>query len=114
MTEFDVLLWRFKGEPKDLNVTLLITDHALLRYSVIWKQVLVGRVSDYPRDDTWAALWECVNVDYDAIAMLADDEMVLARKTVERLKGLQLIYPDGTLPALAEHAIEKKLKQWMT
>lgn len=113
MIYFDDALWHFKAYPKDLNVTLLITDHALLRYSVIWKQVLVGRVSDCPRDDTWAALWECVNVDYDAIAMLADDEMVLTRKTIERLKGLQLIYPDGTLPTLAEKAIEKKLKHWM-
>lgn len=114
MMDFDDLLQCFKAQPKELNVALLITDHALLRYSVIWKQVLVGRISDHPADESWPALWDCVRIDYEAISMLADDEMVLTRKTVERLKGLQLIYPDGTLPELAERAIEKKLKQWMS
>lgn len=112
--DFDLLLFRFKADPKNLNVALLVTDHELLRYSVIWTQVLVARISDYPLGDTWPDLWECVRIDFDAIAMLADDEMVKARKTVERLKGLQLIYPDGTLPELAERAIEKKLKDWMS
>lgn len=111
--EFELLLLRFKADPKNLNMMLLATDHELLRYSVIWKQVLVERVSRYPLDDTWQALWECVRIDYDSIAMLADDEMVKARKTVERLKGLQLIYPDGTLPELAEIVIKKKFDDWM-
>ena len=40
---------------------------------------------------------------------LADDELVKARKTVERLKGLRLVYPDGTLQELVNKVIAKRV-----
>lgn len=41
--------------------------------------------------------------------MLADDELVKARKMVERLKGLRLVYPDGSLPELVTKIITKRI-----
>jgi hypothetical protein len=107
--EFLELLTYYKENPRRESAALLLTDAILLRYCVIWKQVPCRRLSEHPTDNTWQALWECVVVDIETIALLADDELVKARKTVERLKGLRLVYPDGTLMGLADKLIAKKV-----
>lgn len=96
---------------------LLLTDSSLLAYAVIFKQCAPERVRDAydlpadPIEPSWSALWDCVRVDLEAIALLADDELVKARKNIERLKGLRLIYPDGTLPDLATKIITKRIME---
>lgn len=107
--DFLELLDTYKENPRRESAALLLTDPILLRYCVIWKQVQVRRRDDRVVDASWAGLWDCVFVDLDTIALLADDELVKARKTVERLKGLRLVYPDGTLMGLADKVIAKKL-----
>ncbi len=107
--DFLELLDQYKQNPRRESAAMLLTDPALLRYCVIWKQVTVRRVHDWAADASWTGLWECVHVDLETIALLADDELVKARKTVERLKGLRLVYPDGTLMALADKVIAKKI-----
>lgn len=107
--DFMELLQQYKENPRRESAAMLLTDPDLLRYCVIWKQVEVRRWSEYPSDATWSALWDCVFVDVEKIALLADHEEVKARKTVERLKGLRLVYPDGTVMGLAEKVIAKKL-----
>lgn len=95
---------------------LLLTDTRLLAYAVIFKQLAIERLmvdgeEAQPVEASWSALWDCVRVDLDAIALLADDELVKARKNIERLKGLRLIYPDGTLPDLATKIITKRIME---
>lgn len=107
--EFLELLTQYKENPRRESAAMLLTDPDLLRYCVIWKQVDVRRFTDFPLEASWAGLWDCVVVDVEKIALLADHEEVKARKTVERLKGLRLVYPDGTVMALAEKVIAKKL-----
>jgi len=102
---FDELLETYKANPRRESAMLLLQDSRLLAYAVIFKQCpperrLVAGEPVEPVEANWTALWDCVAVDYEAIAMLADDELVKARKTVERLKGLRLVYPDGSLPEL--------------
>lgn len=94
---------------------LLLADARLLAYCVIFKQCPPERRMDAyqlpmnPAEASWTALWDCVAVDYATVALLADDELVKARKNIERLKGLRLIYPDGTLPELATKIITKRI-----
>ena len=53
-------------------------------------------------------------MDLPTIAMLADDELVKARKTVERLKGLRLVYPDGSVQELVNKVIIKRVLDALT
>lgn len=107
--DFMELLAQYKENPRRESAAMLLSDPHLLDYCVIWKQVAVRRLSEFPLELTWEGLWECVAVDVEKIALLADHEEVKARKTVERLKGLRLVYPDGTVMRLAEQVIAKKL-----
>ena len=111
---FDELLAQYKASPRRESAALLLTDPVLLKYCVIFKQVTVERISEEPADATWAALWGCVALDLEQIALLADDELVKARKSVERLKGLRLVYPDGTLQELVNKVITKKVMDALT
>lgn len=106
---FEELLDVYKANPRRESAALLLTDPTLLKYCVIWKQVAVERVSDEAAEQSWPALWACVRVDVATIALLADDELVKARKTVERLKGLRLVYPDGQVQELVNKVIAKKV-----
>lgn len=112
---FDELLVQYKANPRRESAMLLLTDARLLAYTVIMKQcpperLLVDGVEAEPVEATWHALWDCVRVDFETLAMLADDELVKACKMVERLKGLRLVYPDGSLPELATKIITKRIK----
>lgn len=116
---FDELLAQYKANPRRESAMLLLTDSRLLAYAVIFKQCppvrrLVDDVEAEPVEASWAALWDCVKVDLAVIAMLADDELIKARKTVERLKGLRLVYPDGSLPELVNKVITKKVMDALT
>ncbi len=114
--DFEALLDQYKANPRRESVMLLLTDARLLAYAVIFKQLAPERlqadgVEVEPAEASWPALWDCVRVDLEAIALLADDELVKARKNIERLKGLRLIYPDGTLPDLATKIITKRIME---
>lgn len=116
---FDELLEQYKANPRRESAMLLLTDGRLLAYAVIFKQCpperrMVDGEPMEPAEATWGDLWDCVTVDYEALAMLADDELVKARKTVERLKGLRLVYPDGSLPELVNKVITKKVMDALT
>jgi hypothetical protein len=117
--DFDALLDQYKANPRRESAMLLLTDARLLAYAVIFKQCpperrMVDAEPMEPVAASWVALWDCVSVDLETIAMLADDELVKARKTVERLKGLRLVYPDGSLPELVNKVITKKVMDALT
>ncbi|OGA98137.1 MAG: hypothetical protein A3E79_11825 [Burkholderiales bacterium RIFCSPHIGHO2_12_FULL_61_11] len=116
---FDELLEQYKANPRRESAMLLLTDSQLLSYVVIFKQCpperrLVDGAPMEPIEANWGGLWDCVTVNYEVIAMLADDELVKTRKTVERLKGLRLVYPDGSLPDLVNKVITKKVMDALT
>lgn len=111
---FEELLAQYKAAPRRESAMLLLTDARLLAYTVMFKQcpperkLVAGEPVD-PAEATWSALWDCVSVNYEGLAMLADDELVKAKKMVERLKGLRLVYPDGSLPELVTRIITKRI-----
>lgn len=112
--DFEDLLQDFKDAPKRESAAVLLDDGPLLKYAVIWlrcppERRLVDGMAVRPADDSWTALWDCVVVPYESIAMMADDELVKARKMVERLKGLRLVYPDGSVQDLVTKIITKRI-----
>lgn len=107
--DFDELLDAYKASPRKESLVLLLNEPVLLKYCVIFKQVPIARIDDYPADRTWAELWKCVELDYEQIALLADDTLTQAKKNVTRIVGLRLVYPDGSVPQLVEKAMVKMI-----
>ncbi|MDH4451377.1 MAG: hypothetical protein QE265_12435 [Rhodoferax sp.] len=111
---YEELLEQYKANPRRESAVVLLDDAELLNYTVYFKQcpperLLMAGDPVEPMAANWTGLWECVAVNYDGIALLADDELVKARKMVERLKGLRLVYPDGSLPELVTKIITKRI-----
>ena len=48
-------------------------------------------------------------LDIAQIATLADDVEAVALRQVNRLKGLRLVYPDGSIQPLVEKIIVKRI-----
>lgn len=111
---FDELLARYKAEPRIRSVALLSQDPNLLRYCICFSQLKPVRVMDWAMVASWDGLWDCVNIDLDALAVLADDVEPEARRQMERLKGLRLAYPDGTIQPLITKIIEKRARSMST
>lgn len=107
---FDELLEQYKASPRRESAALLLNDGALLKYCVVFRQVPPKRLHEWPLENTWEALWDCVLVDAETIATLADDVPAVALRNIERLKGLRLVYPDGTIQPMVETIIVKKIK----
>jgi len=108
---FDQLLEQYKANPRRESAALLLNDGVLLKYCVVFKQVRPRRVHDWPEENTWPALWACVEVDVAAIATLADDVPAVALRNIERIKGLRLVYPDGTILQEVERLLEKRINE---
>ncbi len=106
---FDELLEQYKASPRRESAALVLNDGALLKYCVVFKQVKPRRLVDWPEEATWKALWDCVLVDVEAIATLADDVPAVAMRNIERIKGLRLVYPDGTIQPMVEKIIAKRI-----
>lgn len=106
---FDELLQQYKDNPRRESTALLLEDARLLRYCVVFKQVKPKRLYDFPIERTWEALWDCVQVDTERLAILADDVPAVALRNLERIKGLRLVYPDGTVQPMVDKVIVKKI-----
>ncbi|MCO5110023.1 MAG: hypothetical protein M9929_04150 [Burkholderiaceae bacterium] len=106
---FEELLEQYKASPRRESAALVLNDGVLLKYCVVFKQVRPRRLHDWPEDNTWPALWACVHVDVEAIATLADDVPAVALRNIERIKGLRLVYPDGTIQPMVEKIIVKRI-----
>ena len=86
---------------------LTSTDNERLRAAVQWRQGIDQnwirtRAALLNADSSHLAQWQA---EMDATSKGVD----VSRKTVERLKGLRLVYPDGTLQELVNKVIAKKL-----
>lgn len=97
--------WRDREEHAD--ALILLQDNPLLKYAGLWRSGMVQRVSEYACGSTWAELWDCVTVDYELLADMADETEARAKFQVRRLCELRLIYPDGTRTAMATKAVMK-------
>lgn len=106
---FDEILEQYKASPRRESAALVLDDAMLFKYCIVFKQLKPKLISDWVTEPTWDALWECVYVDVERMALLADDVPAVAMRYVERLKGLRLVYPDGTLQSAVDQIIKKRI-----
>ena len=110
----DVLNYFKKIESSNPEVIIVLVDDAKLRNSIIaWQQASrteyitpVGECpSDLPDNQKWDWMWEKTKFnksDFGVAAGLLGQEV---DNILIRLKGLRLIYPDGSVNQLAKQYI---------
>jgi hypothetical protein len=105
MQTFGEILAEFKQTEEPENIVPIMDDESLLNGLVAWKSVEVThkemQCSETDPAKKWKWLWENTefNVgEYCAVAGLKQQDVYAL---LARLKGLRLIYPDGTINTLA-------------
>lgn len=107
MNDFDDLLETWRNREEHSDALILLQDNPLLKYAGLWRVGMVQRTSNLPLGTSWPDLWECVKVDYELLADMADETEARAKFQVRRLCELRLIYPDGTRAHAATRAVLK-------
>lgn len=121
---FGAILASFKGNESADSIVCLIDDGRLRHGLSAWKSVKVeivpkGECQEQSTLDKWNWLWDQTNVDLKTFGVVAGVQDYESKSLFMRLKGLRLIYPDGTVNRLAEqylhtivfNSMPKKRKQ---
>ncbi|MDP2369321.1 hypothetical protein [Rhodoferax sp.] len=107
MSSFDDLLQDWRDREEHESAMLLLADTELLVFCALWRAAMLQRVDSYPLGTSWSDLWDCVTVNYQLLADMADSTPERTRFQVRRLRELRLVYPDGTRTAMATKAVMK-------
>jgi len=122
MASIGEVLAYFKGrEESDVeNVAPLIEDSSLRSGLVAWKSVSVrfkdaGAECEASSDvDKWNWLWEQVEFDQTIFGVVAGLRTQDIGAVFNRLKGLRLIYPDGTINNMARQFLQSQIMAKLT
>ena len=108
MASFGEILAGFKSraqnEPE--NIAPLIDDQTLMNGLIAWKSVVI-RFKDQKDcpckadSEQWEWLWQNIDYDVNVFGTVAGIRPQDVMQLLARLKGLRLIYPDGTINSLA-------------
>ena len=116
MAQFGEILADFKkmamGEAE--NIFPIMDDEILINGLIAWKSVKVTfkPLSDCPYTDEvgkWEWLWDNVEFDMSRFGAVAGVKVQDAGNLFTRLKGLRLIYPDGTINILAKQYLQAQI-----
>jgi hypothetical protein len=107
---FDELLEERKALFEDHRALIVLDDKAMRRYVLCWGAMLVQRWQDYPMGHTLADLWACVRVDFQALADLTGESLPQVMGHFRQAQGLELIYPDGSIPEAVTKVLKRRLK----
>lgn len=107
--DFHDCVQSFRDNEKHEDALVLVMDRPLLKMAGLWRASMLKSTSSYVIGSDWSELWDCVVIDYRALADLADETENRTKFQVSRLRELRLIYPDGTRTAMATKAIMKFL-----
>jgi len=97
------VLKEFKESEAAENIVPLVESDELRNAVVAWKSVVVTyrRPTDCDPEmseaEKWVWMWEQVDFDLKAFAAVAGCQPQNVGTIFTRLKGLRLIYPDGTI-----------------
>ena len=111
MSYFDAALEIHKERFEPYRALIVLDDKALRRYVMCWGSQLVRRHNDYPLDSGLADLWDCVTVDYQALADLTGHSLPEVMCYFRQAQGLQLIYPDGSVAEAVAKLLRRKLTE---
>ena len=113
MATFGEILANFKkaasSEPE--NIVPLMSDDSLMNGLIAWKSVIVtfknaGDCPHQQESQKWQWLWDNIEFDSAAFATVAGVRMQDASCMLTRLKGLKLIYPDGTINEMSRQYLQ--------
>lgn len=110
MTLGEVLKF-FKENESPENIVPLVEDAELRNGVVAWKSVVVKYKDNEPctansEAEQWNWMWSKVDFDLKTYATVAGIQPQYAGNLFQRLKGLRLIYPDGTIHNLASRFLQ--------
>lgn len=113
MSDFVEVLGEFKNGEEPEDIAPMLEDATLRNGLVAWKSV-VTRVKPESKagceakspQERWAWLWDCTDFDLGGFACVAGVKAQDAMDLFKRLRGLKLIYPDGTIHKLAKDYLQ--------
>lgn len=108
MSLFSAYLHNIKQEFPGPRALLVRDDKTLRRYVLAWSPALVRIWTTEPIGEDIGNLWECVHVDHKALGDLTGDSVPDVLAALRRLQGLELIYPDGTVPTAVTRVLTKE------
>jgi len=110
---FEEILAAFKSkeESETENIAPLVENRALIDALIAWKSVRITRLKESTcpaimESDQWEWLWKNINFDLNSFAGVAGTRYQDASNLFNRLKGLRLIYPDGTINRVAKQYLQ--------
>ena len=111
MSNFGEILSKFKASEEAENIVAIIDDDELLKGLVAWKSVVVkykaaGECQEKEEAAQWNWMWDYVEFDISAFGVVAGAKGQDVGGLFRRLKGLRLIYPDGTINKLAKQYLQ--------
>jgi hypothetical protein len=114
MASFGEILKEFKTSEEAENVVAILNNDELQNCLIAWKSVRVRykAASDCREVDPickWEWLWKQIEYDMETYGMVAGIKMQDVGRAIERLKGLKLIYPDGTINNLAKQYLQSTI-----
>jgi hypothetical protein len=113
---FGEVLSYFKKSESPENIFPLLNDVALCNALIAWKSVTVEFTSseECPYDDDkqrWEWMWGNVKFDVATYGVVAGCKAQDAAMMINRLKGLHLIFPDGTISNYAKTYLSQLILQ---
>jgi hypothetical protein len=96
----------FKNTSTPEKVVALMGDKKLIASVLAWKSVVITKNDDEKCEfegdnERWDWLWKRINWDRDKYHLVTGLKVQDVGTCFERLKGLKLIYPDGTIDKFA-------------
>lgn len=108
---FDDLLLRHKDRFESWRALVVLDDKPLRRQVLSWGPQMVRQVSDWPTGQGLADLWDCVEVNFEALAELTGETQVEVRMRFRQAQGMGLIYPDGSVAHPVRDLLQAKVRE---
>lgn len=104
---FEDILSHFKKSASPENIAVLIGNKRLIPALLAWQSVVIYRSTNEECDlenenEAWNWLWTQVSWDNDAYRTVSGLRLEEVGAYFEQLKGLKLVYPDGTIDYYAK------------
>lgn len=111
---FQLILDEFKNNESPENIVPLIEDVSLRNGLVSWKSIVIENLGDEecPYNDEvskWKWLWTRIKYDVGNFGVVAGCKPQESIILLQRLIGLRLIYPDGTLNKYATQYLQSMI-----
>lgn len=111
MSSFGEVLAAFKANEEAENIVAIIEDEELQNGMIAWKSVRIryraaSDCSVQSPVERWEWLWGQIEYDVNSFGVVAGAKAQDVGRLLNRLKGLRLIYPDGTINTLARQYLQ--------